>query len=405
MRIYRIALKLFIALLPKMRRNELIRYAQAGNTFSEVQPAYDFEIIRPNQALAAKRFSKSFGVRKVDRFFGLLLNDVRLIGPYGIPVTRKGVFVLEPISERWFQHALFTTISELGFWGFAREYLYAIFPKLDKSAQFIDVGSHLICRGAQWPGGPIFGHWIAEQLPMLRGIEAVCKLHKIETKFITNRNTTSWQNESIELMGYDKSKLFNMPDKGIRVNKLILASLRNVHSRGMEVDPIARKWAASRLQNGIEKRLQLNQYKQKKVNKKICFFRQDQVSRRIRNIDHVIEFAKKKGYQNVRIGTNHSLDFIAIPFYFSTNLLTCFGSGIVNIMFMKKPKKLIEIYSTNQDSREVFFLMASEFGMEYKCVPAGDVPSSAIMKVDSDSIAYQKPEEWIVSIDDLEDAS
>ena len=37
---------------------------------------------------------------------------------------------------------------------------------------------------------------------------------------------------------------------------------------------------------------------------------------------------------------------------------------------MSKPKKLIEIFSPMQEDRDVFFILASEFDMEYKCLPA-----------------------------------
>ena len=38
-------------------------------------------------------------------------------------------------------------------------------------------------------------------------------------------------------------------------------------------------------------------------------------------------------------------------------------------MFMKQPKKLIEIYTDNVVDRDIF-LLASEFNMEYECVKA-----------------------------------
>ena len=208
-------------------------------------------------------------------FFGIKIKDVRLIGPYGIPFTRRGQIILEPISKSWLNHVMIITITQLGLFGFLKEFLLALFPIFDSKKNFLKLGAHLICRGAKSiifdnkQPQPIFGHWLGEQLPQLRGIEGIFSKFDISCPLIINKNPKIWQIESLELMGYKKNDVYEFTQKGLRVGEIIIASLRNVHSRQTEFDPKARKWAAKRLQLNFEK---LNFEENNKKN--ICLFRQ-----------------------------------------------------------------------------------------------------------------------------------
>jgi hypothetical protein len=123
----------FFNLIPTISRIKLIKIAKKKNSISIVEKSYFFEIKKPNQKLAQLRFGELQGIKKVDCFFGLYLNDVRLIGPYGIPVTRKGQIILEPLSNnrKYLAFFLLETLKTLGVKGFLFEYFLAIFPYFD----------------------------------------------------------------------------------------------------------------------------------------------------------------------------------------------------------------------------------------------------------------------------------
>ena len=111
--------------------------------------------------------------------------------------------------------------------------------------------------------------------------------------------------------------------------------------------------------------------------KKICLFRQNENNRRIFNYEDVKEIISENHYNEIKI-ENQSLFESGKNFFFAENFLSVYGSGIFNIMFMKQPKKLIEIYTDNVADRDFIFLLASEFGMEYECVTAQIIDNNGI---------------------------
>ena len=373
-----IFVKILSRIIPKINRDKLIKIGKKKNTICIVENEYEVVIQAPHQSLAKERFKNSYGKKKVDCFFGIKIKDVRLIGPYGIPFTRKGQVILEPISKSWLNHVLTITVIQIGLFGFFKEFLLAIFPIFDSKKNFLKGGAHLLCRGAKSTilekkqPQPVFGHWLGEQLPQLRGIEGICSKFDISYPLILNKNPKDWQIESLELMGYKKDNIYELVQKGLRVGEIIITSLRNVHSRQTEFDSKARKWAAKRLQSNFKK------FNFEENNKKnICLFRQNEKNRRISNYEDIKKIILENDYHEIKI-ENQNLFESAKNFFFAKNYLSIYGSGIFRIMFMKQPKKLIEIYTDNVVDRDIFFLLASEFDMEYQCVIAQIIDNNGI---------------------------
>ena len=400
-----ILIKILFRIIPKINRTALIKNTKKKGAICVVEEAYEFTIKEPIQKLAKKRFKNSVGTRYVDFFFGVKLKDVRLIGPFGIPVTRFGQIILEPISERRLFTVLQFTISYLGLFGFIKQYCLAIFPFFDTKKNFLNLGAYLICRGSRMiiknnrlDISPVFGHWMCEQLPQLRGIEAVIKNNNFkECKLIINRSAPIWQIESLKLMGYDKKDITTMSLDGLRVGELVVGSLRNVHSKGMECDPKAKKWATKRL---------LSNYDSHKFDKQItkiniCLFRQEEQTRRIDNIQDVRKCIESNNFTEIDLNNKNLFDS-AKDFIYAENLLACYGSGISRIMFAKNLKKLIEIYSYEESASDVFFLLASEMGIQYKCIEATKLPKNNFFA--DKKLLYcsdRKKSEWNLSIDKL----
>ena len=97
-----------------------------------------------------------------------------------------------------------------------------------------------------------------------------------------------------------------------------------------------------------------------------------------------------------KAGLNQSLFESAKKFFLAQNYLSIYGSGILRIMFMRQPKKLIEIYSTKVVDRDIFFLLASEFDMKYECIPAQIIPNNYNNK--------SSENDWYVAVDELNKA-
>jgi hypothetical protein len=393
-----------VSIIPLLRRESLLEQGRQSGTLVITQHSYTFDVLPPKNPDAKKRFGHLCGIKNVQPFFALIISDVRLIGPYGLPVTRNGKVIVEPMLEEWLPHVLKTTINELGFFKFLWQYLLCFFPYLDFQKSTLDFASHLVCRGAIWPGGPIFGHWMAEHLPQIRAIESLESRMSKKSKIIINRDPPDWQIESLELMGIEYNRLYIHSQKGLRVKKLVISSIRNVHSNNMEIDPIARTWASRRLQDGIRFRIKNENHQFEKIS----IFRQDARNRKLINIEEIKKIVESFGYYNFA-HTQLSLVESGLVFQKTKDLIACFGSGITRIMFMETPKRLTEIYSNAQMERDVFFLFACEFGIEYSCIFADTVEDDSKLfitqnqNVENSHAFHQKNELWHLNINGLKE--
>ena len=286
-------LELLVITLPKISREQLIELGRRNNTISVVEEEYVCEIPPQPNSLTALRFGNLVGRHKIPCFFGIVLSDIRLIGPYGIPVTRSGKIVLEPIAESWLPTVLRRTINELGIFRLTTEYLLAIFPRLNNRRSDIPFAAHLLCRGAERPGrGPVYGHWFGEQIPQLRAIEAIQEESAQEIKLIIDGDSTDWQTDSLEMIGYQSSSIIKHSSPGVRVKKLVISSLRHVHSTNMELDPKARQWAARRVRESAS----VNAERYSDSNRKVAYLRTNQRDRAIVNISEIRETLLEYGY-------------------------------------------------------------------------------------------------------------
>lgn len=357
-----------IPLIPKVSREHLLSQGRKSGYLTVVEQEYVCEIPLPNDALARQRFSHLTGKHIVPPFFGIILQDVRLIGPYGIPVTRSGRLVVEPILASWLPHVLKVTIRELGLTRLAFEYFLAVFPIFQRAAEKIDFAAHLICRGADWqPGrGAIYGHWFGEQIPQLRAIEKIQEKTERRIKLIINRDAASWQLESLEMLGYGSSDLIEHLTPGARVQNLVISSLRNVHSQGMELDPRARRWASERLVTSLQGR-------RSKGPERIAFLRTEQIRRTTANITDVREELANANFVEDEDAPGNLAD-IARNTRKIKHIVSISGSSVFRMLFCKQPESLLEIFPLNFYQGEFCFLLSFELGATYQCVPALEVP-------------------------------
>ena len=72
----------FILIIPKINRQKLIEIARENDSFEIVEDEYEYYIKEPQQKLSKKRFKNYIGQKKIECFFGAVINNVRLIGPF-----------------------------------------------------------------------------------------------------------------------------------------------------------------------------------------------------------------------------------------------------------------------------------------------------------------------------------
>lgn len=406
--IYKLKNKSFIFLIfiiPKINRQKLIEIARENNSLEIVEDEYESYIKEPLQELTKKRFRNHIGQKKIECFFGAVIKNVRLIGPFGLPFTRRGQIILETTTLNSFSSNLKSTIKLLGIIGFFREYFLAIFPFLEKKNHSLKWGAHLICRTLRVAKkdnelsiSTNFGHWMLEKLPQIRAIEAMIKKNDVTNcKIILNNAPANWQLESLTMMNIDKRNIHCLEGNSLRVDNLIISSLRNTSTKSYEFDPKARQWTAKRLQSNY------NQMNTKTLsNDNISLFRQDTPSRKIINIETLRNTLKLFNFFELKNLSEQSLYDSSIKFLYAKKFIYTYGSGVSRILFAKDLETCIEIFSEDQDDRFGSFYFATEMGVEYKCLPAGKLPLSLIDdNAWSDFYELKDKNYWVVHADEL----
>lgn len=395
-------ISLLVRVIPRITRVELIKIGNESGTLKIVEDAYVGEIPLPEQPKARELFGHLNGLREVDAFFGVTLEDVRLVGPYGVPITRSGRVVVEPFGDRWLPHVLRQTVTTLGVLGFLREYVRALLPLLRKGGQEIQFGAHLFARGADWSprgDGPNYGHWIAEQIPQLRAIEAIQNITKEKITILINQRPASWQLESLQLLGYGADDIEQHNKPGIQIGTLVISSLRAVHSRGMEFDPKARRWAAERLGSSV--RVAQSEHP---VGRNVAYFRTQQKTRTVANIMDGRKVIQGFGFVEDEDRLS-SLSEVIEQTKEVENFLATTGSNVMRMMYSNRLRNLIEIIAPHYYVRDICFLLAVELGAKYSCVAGLQVPCvNGVPMVWQDSRNFAQIKEPIyIPVSELED--
>lgn len=380
--------------IPQMSRADLFRVAQDSGDLCVVQETYEMDLPLIADSLSRARFSKHQGLRRVEPFFGALLRDARLIGPYAIPFTQRGELVVEPFGERWLKKVIRETIRELGIRGFLFQYALSFKALSWMTSPKFPLLGYLIPRATQDPGDAQFGHWMCEQLPQLRAIEAIEEKLGASIPLLLNRNLRDWQIETLRMMGRSPDQFVRHQSKGYRVGTIVISSLRNVHSRGMEFDPVARKWASQRLRAGMApawaKEVRQN---------RLYVSRLEQYGRKLLNGKKIEDLMKSRDYSIVCPGRGSTIEDAA-QFSAAEIIIGVFGSGLTNLLFATHPKVLVEIFGPREKDREVFFLLCAELGLTHISVEAAEVGDADFTNVSQSPGDYSV----VANLDELNSA-
>lgn len=349
-------------LVPKIKREALIEVGKAEGTFFSVEPSYVARVGAEQYKHLPDKLQQLCGDYVVPEFFSVVLEDIVLIGPFGLPVTRSGRIVLEPISLRWLPTVLKETARELGVSRLLLEYLRCVFPALwgHRRAPSIEFAAHLYCRAAAWPtGGPVFAHWFGEQMPQLRGIFRISESVGELPTVLLNPRPNRWQYHSLLAAGVPLSAIREVTEPSVRVERLVVTSLRNVHSTGMEFDPRARRWVRDLLSAD---------HPRHSGSTRLAVLRQSQESRRPSNLFEVEKVLKKFDVDIVPDGSEFAVSLKT--FRNAETIIGVSGSGLFNALFSPGAKNLVEIVAPDFSNRTVFFFLAAELGLDYHRVPS-----------------------------------
>ena len=290
----------------------------------------------------------------VSPFFRCCVRDVCLIGPYGIPVTRRGRILQEPMQGSVLK-CVRRTVAQLGVFKVVSLYLRALLPgKAD-----LDCGLHMVPRHGYQAGRPNFSHWLLENMPQLFALE---DLDEPGIRIVTNDSPTAWQCESLALMGFGRDDVFDHSKSMTRVGRLYIATIRSATSTQSERDPVGREWVVERL-GGRRDRAEGSRRPLR-----VFLSRQDMRRGYITNMPDVEEVLNRYGIE-VYCASDTSFQQDVDYFRHVELLVAPHGAGMANMVFARSCH-VIEIACGAKWSTDLFYHTALEFGFSFDTVRA-----------------------------------
>ncbi|MFB6215930.1 MAG: DUF563 domain-containing protein, partial [Candidatus Aenigmatarchaeota archaeon] len=201
-----------------------------------------------------------------------------------------------------------------------------------------------------------YGHWVAEDLPRLKGFEEYKNKEGIEAKILIMKDPPSWMTETLKLLGYSESDWYEWDQESAVISSLVVPELYHFHSRNTDLNPCGRRWVSK----NIKKNVNINGGTE--LPKRIFPSRQGSGFRKIANFKEVKSVLDEFGIVPIRNEDMSVSDQVRL--YSQAELIVGpFGANLTNIIFASN-SSVIEIFDYD-DIRPVYFVTASERGLDY----------------------------------------
>lgn len=221
-----------------------------------------------------------------------------------------------------------------------------------------------------------YWHWIIDCLTRLEGIEYYYQQTGVKPKLIIDANPTSWQKESLKLLGYDADDCLEWNRSRMRVKKLIVSSFRRHYDRVYSVEsPSACRWIRQRILSNMTEDANVN------LPKNIFISRRRAEGRRLLNEEQAIAALAKFGFVAYILEEMSFIDQVRL-FAQAKIVVAPHGAGLTNIIFAEN-LTVIELFGSSV--APCFANLARGLGFHYGYIKC-ESPYSALRHHDSDMI-------------------
>lgn len=346
-----------------LTRNELLEYVPASK-----QIIYDqAEIIDIQGPISLQSYPSEIqtklGRNKIDPPFVCELSDAELVGPHALTITSNHKYVLE------------NSLGSLN--GLARSVLKAVFdgvlPHRKNPNHTVEIAVSLVgpwCRG--------YYHWFSDYLLQLKGIEAFTELNGDKPKVIVPPNMPHWMESSLKLIGFNNTDLLKWTGDRVRVNRLVVPSLRRQteftdYNKGFMFSPSAYKWLSSSLRDSVNTEISSSN--------RIYISREKAAQRRVVNRNEVLAVLDEYGFEPYvledlsfkrQVALLSDADAIVGPS----------GAGMVNMMYADDPM-IITLFGSPVNA--CYPVMAESLGFDTGILL--NQPRGLDMQVDTDRLS------------------
>ncbi len=222
-----------------------------------------------------------------------------------------------------------------------------------------------------------YWHWIIDCLTRLEGIEFYYQKTGIKPQLIIDANPTSWQVDSLKLLGYQPQDCIQWNKSRMRVNKLIISSFRRHYDKVYSVEsPSASCWIRERMLSHLSDNEDI-----KPFSSKIFISRRKAGGRRIINENDVIATLAEFGFITYVLEDMNFADEVRL-FSQAKIVVAPHGAGLTNIIFSQS-LTLIELFGLSISP--CFANLARGLGFQYGYIQCQS-PHTALRYHDSDMI-------------------
>lgn len=275
------------------------------------------------------------------------VDNAELIGPAALGFNENGNVILEtttPICsiENHFEENVSIRALVL-----RNLYKFKV-PQLDTACSLINA-----CSRNYW-------HWIVECLPRLEGVEFYKQQTGVKPLIIIESDPTSWQIDSLKLLGYEPEDCIRWNNSKIRVKKLVISSYRKQYDKIYSIESsLACRWVRERILSNITD----NKSAGIPFSPKIFISRRKAFSRRIMNETDVIKALSKLGFVDYVLEEMSFVEQVKL-FAQAKIVVAPHGAGLTNIIFAQN-LTVIELISSSVPLS--FANVARGLGFRYGC--------------------------------------
>ncbi len=214
-----------------------------------------------------------------------------------------------------------------------------------------------------------YSHWIQGYLTRLEGVECYQKLTGNSPQILIEPNPPSWVLESLELLGYSDNILFWDPTEELRVNRLVVPSIRRAEEwqgRSGVNYKVLSKQACEWLRNKAVSRADVDQ---SEFSEKVFISRADAGRRRIQNREEVLNHLRGCGFESYELTKLSFPEQVAL-FAQADEIVGVHGAGLANIMFASDCT-VTEIVGGS--FKPTYYIMTETLDLEYRLISGQSV--------------------------------
>lgn len=177
-RLWSVGYRFMLALIPTVSRAAMIQAARTVDKCIVIEHGY-----RANSPIDTN------SQIEVSEFVVVVVPDVVLLGSPGLPVTRGGRILVEPVSSKsggLYLQSVRRVLREIGLNVFL---LHILFPRRARTRDDIPVistGVHVITRASPTPGKSQYAHWLLEHAPQVIAVESIRESLPKSLAYVTN---------------------------------------------------------------------------------------------------------------------------------------------------------------------------------------------------------------------------